>query len=1262
MDAAFLKLIELSISGSLFVLAVVLLRLIFRKAPKWVFCLLWGMVALRLILPVSIESSFSLIPNNVSEKQIASQMAQSYVGDVTYIHEGAENYQAAVKAGRKPIQSGNTTYVVTQKDTLEEPQTVKTAVLPVLSRVWIAGVTVMLAYVLLSYLALHRKVSTATLLAKNIKQSECVDSPFVLGLLRPVIYLPYGIDDADRENVIAHEMAHIQRKDHWWKPIGFLILSVHWFNPVMWLAYILLCRDIEGACDEKVIQKLDMEGIRAYSTALLNCSVHRRSIGACPLAFGEVGVKERIKRVMCYKKPAFWIVLLALTASILASVLMLTSPKEDEQLLMGAYYRATELLYTNKQEGTQVYSRFCITADYRLMVQKQGQDSWLLNQKMERYPLTAEELRQITQYDNGWHSSYRITEIRDAYILPVENNYFYLAVKTKSGDTLLGFGGVDPTGNPGDYSLRYLYRLEPEFTPGEVDLDFIAQSLLPEAGIVNIIDVWESEENPGFMVAGLVSGYQYNAAGDYDDMGFAVFQTDGTGYRLLNCKMYENVLYKENSIFVCPDPVVLSLVGEFDAHATYDLILSCNEKLDKIQREYYRGDRLIHSIASVQMGSSSMHLFRWDAAPKADTVTQMFLDKDGKELPIKTTEETILELIDQIALNPAMAASSNPYDYIKAGQELFDQILSYGDVAVSCMVSHLRSTQNDGLREYIMAAACAEFTGVGKDKDAAPWFSGKSWLNLYDGGSNSTVIGTPEDETGSMQVDSLLGVDCVWVKIVAVEDHPNKYGAHRYSYRFYYHGDGKKYDTREQEQYLLEIHSCLEYRMEDFDDDGIVELFVHTDAEDMPYELYDLDGTQIVVEKFSLVPDVVMDYNLLLDADNYYLYEERWAWFFKDPATYVAEVAKQPKDQLYFICPSGIIPAYTDVDLIENAIERLQTLAKSEPTAYEKEIIYKLLTTIELTYTQRLSPELVDYQALFEKWDFPYEGSTEERNCYEQMSTLFDADPVGFLQGMASVDDTDFKKDIRQVATWLAKENFLYDAEAFTKVLGWLKESAADEREKDIAGWFSDEFAAPSLKADALLSGDSQQLWDAFCYDPTQVLYNLSSVKTEALKRLGQMLWADETPSQKLMDKGYRAVNNLLTTKPTGALKDVAYKFLLQLEWYGGYEDLFTEGQGFDYQRLFDKWTYSDGALATSCNNQMFKAFEADPKGFMIAITQWNQTAQEGRNMEIIAQHFAYQYQANVGYLETLHSLLTNPDTAEAAKLFIETSEKLTSE
>ena len=163
----------------------------------------------------------------------------------------------------------------------------------------------------------------------NIFQSEAVDSPFVLGVVRPRIYIPFRIEGRNLVHVVMHEQVHILRRDHWWKPLGFVLLSVYWFHPLMWLAYILLCRDIELACDERAIKGLD-DGQRAdYSQALLDCSVSRRSIAACPLAFGETGVKTRVKSVLGYRKPGFWILALAVVACIVVAVCFLTDPARD---------------------------------------------------------------------------------------------------------------------------------------------------------------------------------------------------------------------------------------------------------------------------------------------------------------------------------------------------------------------------------------------------------------------------------------------------------------------------------------------------------------------------------------------------------------------------------------------------------------------------------------------------------------------------------------------------------------------------------------------------------------------------------------------------------------------------------------------------------------------------------------------------------------------------------------------------------------------
>ena len=313
METLFLKLANLSITASWLVLAVLLMRLVFRKAPKWVFCLLWGLVALRLICPISIESTLSLIP---SAEPLPQDILYTAVPKIQSGVEVIDDFVNPVLADSMSPALGDSV----------NPTQIWSFIL---SRIWAAGVVVMLLYTLISYLLLRCRVATATLFSENIRQSESVDSPFVLGFFRPVIFLPYSIADMDLNYVIAHEKAHIQRKDHWWKPVGFILLAVYWFNPLLWVAYVLLCRDIEAACDEKVIREMEKEDRRAYSTALLHCSVRHRGIAACPLAFGETGVKGRIKDVMNYKKPAFWIIVLAVAACVAVAVCFLTDPVSD---------------------------------------------------------------------------------------------------------------------------------------------------------------------------------------------------------------------------------------------------------------------------------------------------------------------------------------------------------------------------------------------------------------------------------------------------------------------------------------------------------------------------------------------------------------------------------------------------------------------------------------------------------------------------------------------------------------------------------------------------------------------------------------------------------------------------------------------------------------------------------------------------------------------------------------------------------------------
>ena len=313
----FSNILNISITASWLILVVIGLRLILKKAPKWVNVALWGIVALRLLMPFSIESSLSLVPSveTVSDHVLQAEPAYSH-GDTQLDIITNPNYGNVV--------------TVDLDDSMDSFQWSMVK----MSLVWYAGIAVMSAYTLLSFLILRRKLRTAVFLQDNLCQCETVSSPFVLGIVKPKIYLPYGMDDQNLSHVIAHEQAHIRRKDHWWKPIGFLLLTIHWFNPLMWVAYILLCRDIELACDEKVIAELGNEQRADYTQALVACAVNRRMIAACPLAFGEVGVKDRVKSIMNYRKPTFWIIVTALVVCVVVVVCFLTNPKPSREFSM----------------------------------------------------------------------------------------------------------------------------------------------------------------------------------------------------------------------------------------------------------------------------------------------------------------------------------------------------------------------------------------------------------------------------------------------------------------------------------------------------------------------------------------------------------------------------------------------------------------------------------------------------------------------------------------------------------------------------------------------------------------------------------------------------------------------------------------------------------------------------------------------------------------------------------------------------------------
>ena len=397
MEAVFLKILDMSVTATWLALAVMLLRPFLKKAPKWITVAMWALVGIRLICPFAIESSFSLTPDT-----------ETVVADFVYAQQDIAriDHTFATEA-MDPVISQLQNPTLMTKPTLHLEFWAAVA--------WLSGVAVMLLYSLLSYLLLRRKVRVSLRQTENIYFCDGVETPFILGVFRPKIYLPSGMDPSQIAYVTAHEKAHLKRKDHWWKPLGFALLALHWFNPVLWVAYVLLCRDIELACDEKVVKHADDSYRAGYSRALVDCSVRRRSIMACPLAFGEVGVKARIKSVLHYKKPAIWIILAAVLLCGVVAVCLLTDPVRSVDAKMEVFI---DCQIAEHNQGEHSVGNACVLDWQVLGKEKKGNKTtvylWVL---YEEYTQENEQLKLQT----GSHIPTVITaEKKDGQYSPVE--------------------------------------------------------------------------------------------------------------------------------------------------------------------------------------------------------------------------------------------------------------------------------------------------------------------------------------------------------------------------------------------------------------------------------------------------------------------------------------------------------------------------------------------------------------------------------------------------------------------------------------------------------------------------------------------------------------------------------------------------------------------------------------------------------------------------------------------------------------------------
>ena len=469
------NILDVSITASYLAAAVVVLRLLLKKAPRFWTVLLWGLVALRLIIPTLPESNLSLIPDTAPITGSFTEQENTYVPPTS-----------PTPPAEDAVGNENETVPTPPVSTPDKPIQTEKAQGPwtIVFWVWGAGACLMLCYAFISWFKIYRTVKGAAHTEGKIYSSRNTATPFILGVIRPKIYLPEGLSEEEKEYVITHERAHLKRGDHLWKPLGFLLLSIHWFNPLLWVAYVLLCRDIEIAADEKAIVALGEEHKKPYSHALISCSANRALIAACPLAFGEVGVKDRVKRVLNYKRPAFWIIIVSVIALIATSVFFLTDPKEKPDLIgtwYGSNINSVGKSFEFKDDGSGIFNGESVyfwfkwsASDGKLNIEKTGKTSPESSPTPSSYVFTfkGEELVLITGDGENSKEYYSKTDHRygGRNRLVTNKDHAYINWKNEDGSIHINFENIGKvTGKFNGKTLNNLYCAKDELL--EIYLD-----------------------------------------------------------------------------------------------------------------------------------------------------------------------------------------------------------------------------------------------------------------------------------------------------------------------------------------------------------------------------------------------------------------------------------------------------------------------------------------------------------------------------------------------------------------------------------------------------------------------------------------------------------------------------------------------------------------------------------------------------------------------------------------------------------------------
>ncbi|MBR3971948.1 MAG: hypothetical protein IKJ83_03585, partial [Ruminococcus sp.] len=582
MGNLFLTILNISITASYIALAAIMLRFLLKKNPKWISCLLWALLAVRLLVPFSLESKLSLIPDSEPIKANTSVSSVSpSVNNNTSQTPAVNNNVSDIpitpvtpvnpdKAEDTPVQDIAPITPDADNLTLEEKET---DIFSVLSYIWIGGAGCMIAYSALSYLRIKARVRASIKTDKNIYICDDISTPFILGVINPRIYLPSTLSGDELQYITNHEKAHLRRCDHLWKPLGFILLSFHWFNPLMWVSYILLCRDIELACDEKVLKDMGADSKKHYSETLLSFSTERKLVSACPLAFGEVGVKQRIKNILNYKKPAFWVILLSLLLCIAVGFCFLTNPVKEKE--------NTDTSSDLAQNLPEILPADCITDNYILYTYQNATNptktsyiklypednsfKLMLNPLSSYMPMgtyTIRDKKLILETDSDDNS----------YVFEFLDSYTLMFIKDESSQIPEFRYSAEDTESSPSFDDGAIFAIANTKYKGSTHSRETVIPYTYEEIVEIIIDAypWNHEDGSSAIPDFPHASYMYYRHGDLSEVGFALIDLDKNGVDELVISAVDGAFVYDVYTILDGDTVHLFSSGERYSHILYE--------------------------------------------------------------------------------------------------------------------------------------------------------------------------------------------------------------------------------------------------------------------------------------------------------------------------------------------------------------------------------------------------------------------------------------------------------------------------------------------------------------------------------------------------------------------------------------------------------------------------------------------------------------------------------------------------------------------